>query len=34
LAMHERVLHGLARTVLTLLSRRLARYTGPQVKLH
>jgi NADH:ubiquinone reductase (H+-translocating) len=34
LALHERALHGLPRTLLTLLSRSLARYTGPQVKLH
>jgi NADH dehydrogenase len=34
LTMHERVLHGLPRTVLGLFSRGLARRTGPEVKLH
>lgn len=32
--MHERALHGTARTVLDLLARRLSRATGPRVKLH
>jgi NADH dehydrogenase len=34
LILHERVLHGLPKTVLGLLSRGLARRTGPEVKLH
>jgi NADH dehydrogenase len=34
LALHERALHGFAAMVLGLLSRSLARRTGPQVKLH
>jgi NADH:ubiquinone reductase (H+-translocating) len=34
LALHERALHGFAPMVLGLLSRSLARRTGPQVKLH
>jgi len=34
LAMHERALHGFFSTVLGLLSRSLARQTGPEVKLH
>jgi NADH:quinone reductase (non-electrogenic) len=34
LALHERALHGFAPMVLSLLSRSLARRTGPQVKLH
>ena len=33
-ALHERALHGTVRTALGLLSRALARRTGPQVKLH
>jgi NADH:ubiquinone reductase (H+-translocating) len=32
--MHERALHGTARTVLDLLARRLSRATGRRVKLH
>ncbi|HSU04522.1 MAG TPA: NAD(P)/FAD-dependent oxidoreductase [Acetobacteraceae bacterium] len=32
--LHERALHGNARTVLATLSRTLSRRTGPQVKLH
>ena len=34
LALHERALHGLPSTVLGLLSRSIARRTGPEVKLH
>jgi NADH dehydrogenase len=33
-AMHERVLYGMPRTALRLLSRALARHAGPRVKLH
>jgi NADH dehydrogenase len=33
-ALHERALHGLPWTVLALLTRSLARRTGPQLKLH
>jgi NADH dehydrogenase len=32
--MHERALHGMPRTILDLLARRLSRATGPRVKLH
>jgi NADH dehydrogenase len=32
--LHERALHGTARTVLDLLARSLSRATGPRVKLH
>jgi hypothetical protein len=33
LLMHERALHGTARTVLDLAARRLSRATSPRVKL-
>jgi NADH dehydrogenase len=32
--LHERALHGTARTVLDSLARSLSRATGPRVKLH
>jgi NADH dehydrogenase len=32
--MHERALHGTARTLVGVLARALARRTGPRVKLH
>jgi NADH dehydrogenase len=32
--LHERALHGVARTTLAVLSRVLSHQVGPQVKLH
>jgi NADH dehydrogenase len=32
--LHERVVHGIPRTVLGVLARALSRRTGPRVKLH